>query len=166
MTTPRGWPERRAGTCSDGDALDLRHPDARRTGRQKDRGNNMHSVPPIPERTTRTAPAEYACDSYLPKPSEGVVLARGGRTFEDRRTFISLRTSPLGSPSPYGYHRDAEEHQGRPDEDRALDALPTSCSTVDSTRRRDAPSSVPRQVKAEGCFADPHLVLLKATGSV
>ena len=60
MTTPRGWPERRAGTCSDGDALDLRHPDARRTGRQKDRSNNMHSVPPIPERTTRTAQiAEY-----------------------------------------------------------------------------------------------------------
>jgi hypothetical protein len=55
MTTPQGWPERMAGTCSDGDALDLRHPDARRTGRQKDRGNNMHSVPPIPERTTRSA---------------------------------------------------------------------------------------------------------------
>jgi hypothetical protein len=58
MTTPQGWPERMAGTCSDGDALDLRHPDARRTGRQKDRGNNMHSVPPIPERTTRTAHIE------------------------------------------------------------------------------------------------------------
>jgi hypothetical protein len=27
-----------AGTCSDGDALDLRHPDARRTGRQKEPG--------------------------------------------------------------------------------------------------------------------------------
>jgi hypothetical protein len=37
-----------------------------------------------------------------PKPSEGVVLARGNRTFEDRRTFISYRTSLLGAPSPHG----------------------------------------------------------------
>lgn len=73
MTTPRGWPERRAGTCSDGDALDLRHPDARRTGRQKDRGNNMHSVPPIPERTTRTA---HIAESVWVGRNAGVAAVR------------------------------------------------------------------------------------------
>jgi hypothetical protein len=109
MTTPRGCPERRAGTCSDGDALDLRHPDARRTGRQKDRSNNMHSVPPIPERTTRTA---------LPNLYSGSGQSCGGFAATDQ-AFLSAGAAPvckLGPQSGPAQHRvsaqQLHQHEG------------------------------------------------------
>jgi hypothetical protein len=56
MTTPRGCPERRAGTCSDGDALDLRHPDARRTAARR-----IEAIICIPYRPYPSAQREPPC---------------------------------------------------------------------------------------------------------